>query len=151
MFSCKGGNHIVSEKEWSKKQRDAQLLLAIGNKGKQELAKDLDISRTTLWTWEKDREFMAEVDRIKQENEDFGLRLYYNNLINAVENVKELGNNANNEMVKLNANLEFINRVLGKPSSSLKLTTEVENVKQVGEDILEAEQRKWEQEMLEEE
>ncbi|PLS04032.1 phBC6A51 family helix-turn-helix protein [Neobacillus cucumis] len=135
----------MEDKEWSIKQKDAQLLLAIGNLDKQEIASNVGISRTTLWTWEKNPEFKAEVDRIKQDTENFAMRLYYNNLIKAVNNVQQLGDNANNEMVKLNANLEFINRILGKPSNNIKLTTEIDNTKTVSEDVLEAEFVEFEQ------
>ena len=135
----------MNEIEWSPKQRDAQLLLAIGNLEKQEIAKTVGVSRSTLWEWEKKVGWKAEVDRVRRDTENFALTLYYNNLINAVNNIKDLGSNSTNDMVKLNANLEIINRILGKPSNNIKLSTEVDITKTVDQDVLEAEFAEFEQ------
>jgi DNA-binding CsgD family transcriptional regulator len=140
-----GRRKKMSDYQLNQKQKAAAQLLAIGNKNKSEIVDYIKISRSTLWKWENDSFFKAEVDRIKQEQEIFGTTLFRSAVIDAVRNIKEMANSSPNEMVRLRANQEILDRIYGKSSSNVNLTTEFDNTKNVDKDVLEAEFEEWEE------
>lgn len=133
----------MSEEILSHQQQAAAQLLANGTLDKQEIAKRVGISRTTLYHYMKQDKFNAEVHRLKQEFRSFGKELMESKLVDAVNGYWDLINKSENAMVAAKGYEFFIERSIGKVSSNVKLTTEVENVKKVDVDILEAEQEKW--------
>lgn len=117
----------------------AAQLLAYGGVEKQDIAKQLGISRTTLWTWEKnDDDFKARVDELKQEFEGFAKDLIQSKLVDAVNEYWKLINTSENDRVKAEGYKFFIERQLGKVTNKVELTTEINNTS-LDEDILNVE------------
>ncbi|TCN25493.1 phBC6A51 family helix-turn-helix protein [Mesobacillus foraminis] len=130
-------------------QQAAAQLLAQGTLEKQEIAKRVGISRTTLYHYMKQAKFIAEVDRLKQDFKTFGKGLVESKLTDAVNGYWKLLEQSNNDMVRAKGYEFFIERSLGKLTNSHTISTEVTNIKQVDEDILEAEQEQWAKELEE--
>ncbi|MCY7933162.1 hypothetical protein MOF37_17185 [Bacillus spizizenii] len=108
----------MSHNQLTSQQQQVATLLAIGNKSIKEIADSGICSRASIYNWKELPHFNDEVHRIRQEAENFALTMYYNNLANAVKNLKKLGDESENDMVKLNANKEFVDRILGKPTNN---------------------------------
>lgn len=130
----------MSESKLNKQQLAAAQLLAIGTIDKQDIAKQVGISKTTLYNWiNKNEEFMAEVDSVKRDFKNFGMQLMEARLIDAVNGYWTLIEKSNNDMVAAKGYEFFIERSLGKLTNNHSITTQVENLKPIDEDILEAE------------
>lgn len=141
----------MEEEKLNKKQIAAAQLLAVGGIEKQDIAKQVGVSRTTLYNWlTKNEDFKAEVASLKREFRNFGNELIESKLVDAVDGYWNLIKQSNNDMVAAKGYEFFIERSLGKLTNNLTLTTEVNNMKPVDEDILDQEYKKFEQEMLEE-
>ncbi len=124
----------------TKKQEAAAIMLANTDLEKQHIADQLEISRTTLFNWEtKNDLFKARVHELKREFQNFGQQLMEAKLVEAVQGYWNLIQKTNNDMVAKNGYEFFIERSLGKVANNVKLTTEIENVKKIDQDILEAE------------
>jgi AcrR family transcriptional regulator len=130
----------MSEDKLNKQQLAAAQLLAIGTIDKQDIAKQVGVSKTTLYNWiNKNKEFMAEVASVKRDFKNFGMQLMEARLVDAVEGYWKLIQNSNNPMATARGYEFFIERSLGKLTNNVALTTQVENVKPIDEDILESE------------
>jgi Helix-turn-helix of insertion element transposase len=141
----------MSEEKLNKKQMTAAQLLALGTIDKQDIAKQVGVSKTTLYNWiNKNRDFVAEVDQVKRDFKNFGSQLMEARLVDAVNGYWDLIKNTDNAMVAKGGYEYFIDRSLGKVSSNVKLTTEVENIKTIDKDTLESEFEQFKQEMIEE-
>ncbi|MED1443041.1 phBC6A51 family helix-turn-helix protein [Aeribacillus composti] len=123
----------------------AAQLLASGELEKKEIAKQIGISRQTLYNWiNKDENFKAEVDRLRLELKSFGEELIAGKLVEAVKGYWDLIESTNNARVKAEGYRYFIDRNLGKPTSKLDIEAGMKENDQVDEDILEAEFDEWE-------
>lgn len=130
----------MNEEKLNKQQLAAAQLLAIGTIDKQDIAKQVGISKTTLYNWiNKNKDFMAEVDSVKHDFKNFGLQLMEARLVDAVDGYWNLIKNSKNDMVSSKGYEFFIERSLGKLTNNVALTTNIENTKPVDEDILESE------------
>ncbi|WP_273129994.1 phBC6A51 family helix-turn-helix protein [Bacillus weihaiensis] len=140
----------MSEEKLNKQQLAAAQLLALGTIDKQDIAKQVGISKTTLYNWiNKNGEFVAEVDTIKRDFKNFGNQLMEARLVDAVNGYWNLIQKTDNAQTAAKGFEYFIDRSLGKVTSNLKLTTEVENIKPIDKDTLDAEFEQFKQEMLE--
>lgn len=140
----------MEEEKLNKKQLAAAQMLAVGGIEKQEIAKAVGVSRTTLFNWlTKNEDFKAEVASVKREFKNFGTQLIESKLVDAVNGYWDLIKKSNNDMVSAKGYEFFIERSIGKLTNNLNLTTEVNNIKNVDEDILDLEYKKFEQEMME--
>ena len=54
---------------WTPQRKKAALLLSLGTKNNEEVARETSIHFTTLYEWKKSPIFLAEVDRLTLENE----------------------------------------------------------------------------------
>ncbi|MCD8510126.1 MAG: helix-turn-helix domain-containing protein [Bacillus sp. (in: Bacteria)] len=105
-------SNIINEPLDRKREAAAQLI-AHGGIEKQEIAKQLDISRTTLWKWEtSDDVFKARVDVLKREFESFGVPLIGSKFIEAVSGFWKLINKTDNDRVAADRYRYFIDRKL---------------------------------------
>lgn len=139
----------MSDKKLNQQQLAAAQLLAIGPIDKQDIAKQVGVSKQTLYNWiNKNVEFMAEVDSVRQDFKNFGKQLMEARLVDAVDGYWDLIKKSKNGMVSAKGYEFFIERSLGKLTNNLNLTTKVNNIKPVDEDILEAEMKEFD--MIEE-
>lgn len=140
----------MNEEKLNKQQLAAAQLLAVGGHEKQEIAKQVGVSRTTLYNWlTKNDDFKAEVASLRREFRNFGTELIESKLVDAVNGYWELITKSNNPMAAAKGYEFFIERSLGKLTNNHSITTEIENKKVIDEDILDLEYKKFEQEMLE--
>ncbi|WML44077.1 phBC6A51 family helix-turn-helix protein [Neobacillus sp. PS3-40] len=130
----------MEEEKLNKQQLAAAQLLAIGTIEKQDIAKQVGVSRTTLYNWlTKNEDFKAEVASVKRDFKNFGIQLIESKLVEAVNGYWKLLKDSNNDMVSAKGYEFFIERSLGKLQNNLTLTTEVNNIKSIDKDILESE------------
>lgn len=140
----------MHEREWSQKQRQVQYAIAFGMTNKSQLAKQFDVSRQTIYNWLDDAEFTFEVDRIGQDLKNFGEGIWKANYLKSIQNIIEIANNSPDQRVKLDANKYSVERVAGKIPNHISVSNEDNERKLVSGDILEMEQEKFKQRMLEE-
>jgi Helix-turn-helix of insertion element transposase len=134
----------MSDKKLNQQQLAAAQLLAIGT-----IDNQVGVSKQTLYNWiNKNVEFMAEVDSVRQDFKNFGKQLMEARLVDAVDGYWDLIKKSKNGMVSAKGYEFFIERSLGKLTNNLNLTTKVNNIKPVDEDILEAEMKEFD--MIEE-
>ncbi|MCA1027334.1 IS630 transposase-related protein [Cytobacillus kochii] len=139
----------MSEKVWTEKQRNVQYALATGNLDKVTISKQFDVSRQTIYNWLNNPEFVCEVDKLRQELRNFGEQLWYNHYQKSIENIIELADRSPDQRVKFNANIYNIERIDGKIANQVNVNSDQQERKIVNGDILEQEQEKWEQQMIE--
>ncbi|MBP1935016.1 phBC6A51 family helix-turn-helix protein [Ammoniphilus resinae] len=124
-------------------QQIAAQLLASGAMEKQEIAKAVGVSRGTIYNWEKQEQFMEEVNRLKHEIKVFGMDMIAGKLAEAVQDYWRLIQETDNDRVKAEGYQYFINRNLGKPTTMIGMDEETGKVNKVNEDVLEAEFEEW--------
>ncbi|MEX3710866.1 phBC6A51 family helix-turn-helix protein [Cytobacillus horneckiae] len=134
--------------KFNAKQKEAIKLLAAKTMTKQQIADLLDVSRTTLWYWHKDPDFVREVNNFERELENFGNLLIKSKTLEAIEGYWNLTKDSKNDMVRRNGYEYFLNRSLGKMPETIHHTNDTSQTS-AGKDILEAEQEEWEQQMIE--
>ncbi|WP_332633688.1 hypothetical protein [Halalkalibacter flavus] len=113
----------MSEGLLPQNQQAAASLLASGSKDKQQIAKTIGVSRTTLYNRMKDEKFKDEVDSLKHEIKVFGQDMIAGKLAEAVHKYGDLIDSTGNQRVKAERYQYFINRNLGKPTSKLDIDT----------------------------
>lgn len=87
------------------------------------VAKEIGVSRTTIYNWMKDERFKAELDKSEQELKTRVQHIFIRRLPAAVDKLWELTNASNSEgnRVKFNAVVEWLNRTLGKVNTAVTL------------------------------
>jgi transcriptional regulator with XRE-family HTH domain len=134
---------MLSEK-LTQQQIVAAQLLASGSVEKQEIAKRIGISRSTLYNWiNKDEGFNAEVDRLRHELKVFGEDLIAGRLVDAVKGYWDLIIQTENDRVAADGYKYFIDRNLGKPTTKLDVEAGMKQEQNIDNDILEAEFDDW--------
>lgn len=140
----------LNELGLTEQQDQAASLLAYGGIEKQEIAKIVKCSRTTLWQWEKKPEFMAAVDIHKRDKKNVARSMMLGILEKAIK-VQEDLLQSDDESIRFKASDRIISHALGKPSSSIELTTNISNGDSgTPKDILDMEDEEFERKMLEE-
>jgi transcriptional regulator with XRE-family HTH domain len=125
----------------------AAQLLASGSVEKQEIAKSVGCSRSTLYNWiNKDENFIAEVDRLRHELKVFGEDLIAGRLVDAVKGYWDLIIKTDNARVAADGYRYFIDRNLGKPTTKLDVEAGMKQEQNLDNDILEAEFDDWDKE-----
>lgn len=138
------------DKKLTQQQLLACQLLAQGGIERTEIAKEVGVSRATLYNWLKKDYFNAEVDRRIREFKDFGEMLITSKLHDAVDTYWTLASTSRNDNARGKALEYFIDRALGKPVDKTELTVNTnEKTNQIEPVILDMEQQQFEQLMNE--
>ncbi|WP_337019748.1 phBC6A51 family helix-turn-helix protein [Oceanobacillus massiliensis] len=125
--------------ELPKNRQHAAFLLATGMMDKTDIAKEVQVSRTTLWHWENnDERLRAEVDRLKQEFKTQGQNFLLGKVNAALQDIYSLSKNAESEKVRLEALKYISDHALGKATNKVELTTEIAK-NNINDDILDVE------------
>ena len=112
-----------------------------------EIARDLGVSRTTIYDWMKDPIFKAELDKNEQEIKNRIHHTFVLRLPAAIDKLWEL-TNSKDARTKLQAINSWIERALGKVGTSVTLEDKRENtvefnldeaIKEINEEIKKAE------------
>jgi AcrR family transcriptional regulator len=119
-------------------------MLIEGTLTRSAISNKLNISRTTIYNWLKDEEFVAELARREQDIKNFGNKQITARLDTAIEELWELRNTTTNEKVKEGIYTYFIDRALGKATSRLDIDASVKDAKRIDVDVLEQEMDEWE-------
>lgn len=105
-------------------RQHAAVLLASGMMEKQDIAKEVGVSRTSLWQWEKDSSFIAEVDRLKREMKTQGQNFLLGKVNRTVNEIYNIAMNGDSEKVRLEALKYIADHALGRAAAKHELTLE---------------------------
>ncbi|SHK42061.1 phBC6A51 family helix-turn-helix protein [Desulforamulus aeronauticus] len=132
-----------------KKVRCIEMLVQ-GELTKTEIAKRLQIDRTTIYNWLDNKEFMAELDKRLQEIKTLGEKEFNAKLLKAIDEYWYLIQTTKDSRTKEKALSYWIDRSLGKTVSQFNInaTAKQENADIKPED-LEKEFEEWEDEIEE--
>ena len=83
-----------------------------------EIARKLNVSRPTIYSWLKEEEVMAELEERRKQSKKFGQDKINNCLGTCIDNMKDLANNSPDIRVKFQANKYLIDQGLGSPSAA---------------------------------
>lgn len=102
-----------------KKQKALQLLIE-GELGKAEIAKEIGVHRQTLWKWEKDPLFAAELQRQTEQMKTRAINYLNNKALVAAKKYWELTDCADNR-TKANVLEDVLNRSIGKANTPISV------------------------------
>lgn len=129
----------MSDENLTMQQEAAAQLIATGGLQKQEIADKLSISKPTLWKWENKENFKARVNELRRDFKSFGVDLISSKFVTAVDGYWKLIEETDNARVKAEGYRYYIDRMIGKPKSTVDIDTNLNNEDQIDEDIIEAE------------
>ncbi len=98
-------------------EKDKMIELILSDIGITEIAKKLNVSRQTIYTWLKDKDVKAELEDRRQQLKKFGHNKIEKNLGTCIGNMIDLANNSLDLRVKFQANKYLIDQGLGSPSA----------------------------------
>lgn len=82
-----------------------------------DVAKKINVSRQTVYTWLKYDHVKVELDRRRQDLASQGNEYIRKDLLTYIDNIKDLANKSTDQRVKLAANQYLLNRVYGTPKA----------------------------------
>ncbi|MEH7346088.1 phBC6A51 family helix-turn-helix protein [Bacillus sp. JJ1532] len=126
-------------------QNEAAILEAYGGMDRSTIAKTVGVSRTTYYQWLKKPEMMTAIDKYAQEKKNLAKSFLLKNLDKASETLAELMN-SKDDSIRLKAADRILQYGVGKPSSSLHVTSDLTNVNHSNtpKDILDMEDEEFE-------
>lgn len=83
-----------------------------------EIARTLNVSRQTIYTWKKETEVEAELERRREQLKKSAQDKITNDVCTYVNNMRELACKSNDIRVKFQANKYLIDQCLGSPSTA---------------------------------
>jgi len=123
-------------------------MLANGELTKTDVAKKLQIHRTTIYQWLDDKEFMAEYDKRLQEIKTLGQREFDAKLLKAIDEYWYLAQTTKDSRTKEKCLSYIIDRSLGKTASMINLNaTAMQSNDSMKPEELEKEFEQWEDEV----
>lgn len=108
-----------------------------------DIAKKLNVTRNTVYSWMNKDVIKAELDKRKQELSRQGNRLIMKDMAIYIDNIKVLANDKSDKRVCLAANQYLLNRVMGVPTASIGDGTQDDNSNGTNVLELEAELKKF--------
>ena len=95
--------------------------LLIEGKKITDIAKEIGVSRTSIYNWMDNEEFKAELGKTLQRIKSEGEQRILSDLNTYIDNIKYLATKARSEKTRLDANTYLTDRVLGKTTSKLEI------------------------------
>lgn len=103
-----------------------------------DIAKDVGVSRTTLWEWlNHDEEVKNEVDRLERQKRILLRHRVANEAGSAFDVIVDLAHNADLEKTKLDAAQYIVNRYDGNPTAKVEQVINKNNDGDLSTDLLE--------------
>lgn len=99
-------------------EKDKMIEMYLADIAVTEIAKKLNVSRTTIYAWLKEKEVKAELEEREQQRKKFGNSKIIRYLPTALDNMIDLANNSPDIRVKFQANKYLIDQGLGSPSAA---------------------------------
>ena len=103
------------------KQLDA-IEMIIQGKTKTAIAKELGMSRTNLYTWMNNDEFIAELDRQRDIISRQALSEIKGDTKKLLEGLEKLALTSESESIRLSATTALLDRILGRPSTKSEIS-----------------------------
>lgn len=110
----------------SDKQLEAINLLLEG-KPKTQIAKDLNIQRSTLYNWLNNEEFIATMDKRRDEFLKDTMNAMKSDVNVLLDQIKKIALTSENESMRLQACQALLDRIIGKPSTKSEISIENNN------------------------
>lgn len=123
------------------KQSDMVTMLIEGH-SITDIAKKLNVTRNTIYTWMNKDNVKAELDKRKRELATQGNQMILKDLTTYIGNIKELANDKSDKRVSLAANQYLLNRIYGNPTNVAEDNT-TDNNDNVDTNVLEEELNKY--------
>lgn len=98
--------------------RDKEKMITLYIEGNKitDIAKVMNVSRQTIYSWLNEDDVKAEMDKRKQDLANRGNQLILKDITTYIDNIKALANKCTDNRVKLAANQYLLNRVYGNPT-----------------------------------
>jgi len=101
-----------------RKKQDEMIDMLLAGKSKSDIAKMLDVARSTIYSWEDKEDIKAELDKRRQQLKKSAQDSIVNDACTYVDNMKKLACNSTDIRVKFQANKYLIDQALGSPSAT---------------------------------
>lgn len=106
------------------------------------IARKVNVTRSTIYSWLSKDNIKAELNRRRQDIVNEGNNYILKDVRSYIDNIKELANDSSDKRVKLAANQYLMNRVYGSPASVIETYNDETNTT-VDENELERELEKF--------
>lgn len=103
-----------------RRKLEAIELLVDGVETKKDIAEQIGVSRTTLYDWLKDPEFLLELGKSEQAAKHFTQQKINRKKDRLVEIIHEIAESSANDMARLNAAKDLLDRGHGKATSKVQ-------------------------------
>lgn len=120
--------------------------LVEGTHTRSAIARDLNISRQTLYNYLENAEFAAELDKRMKEAKGLVEKRLNTKMDFALDNILKIAADSSNQRTMLEANKYILDRCLGKPTSKVDLEAGLKPVAIAEVDLLEAEFAEFDEE-----
>lgn len=107
-----------------------------------DIAKKLNVTRNTVYSWMNKDNVKAELDKRRHELARQGNQLILKDITTYIDNIKALAKDKSDKRVCLAANQYLLNRIYGNPTSVIE-TSDDDNNDNVNENELELELKKF--------
>lgn len=92
-----------------------------------DIAKEFGVDRSTVYLWRDRTEIKEKIEKFKQEVEEQGRNFIKGRYAEYLKNIDKLANQADDKRVSLQANQFLIEKMDGKATTSIDLTTKNDN------------------------
>ena len=99
-----------------------------------EIARELNLTRKTIYGYKEKEEFVAEVDRLVQQNKTEANKKLTSNLGRYITELEKLAFNSENEKIKSQVLMYLIDRVLGKCTTKADINIDKEQDEEINWD-----------------
>lgn len=99
-------------------QQDKMIDLLLTGENISDIAKQLNVARSTIYDWKSRSEIKAELERRREQLKKSAQDKITNDVCTYVDNMKELACNSTDIRVKYQANKYLIDQCLGSPSAA---------------------------------
>jgi len=125
------------------KDREKMITLYIEGNKITDIAKVVDVSRQTIYSWLNEEDVKAEMDGRRRDIANHGNQLILKDADTYISNIKALANDKSDKRVCLAANQYLLNRIYGNPTVAIENANDEDNNGSVDTFELEAELKRF--------
>lgn len=125
------------------KDREKMITLYIEGNKITDIAKVVNVSRQTIYSWLNEDEVKAEMDRRRRDIANHGNQLILKDADTYISNIKALANDKSDKRVCLAANQYLLNRIYGNPTVAIESANDEDRNGSVDTFELEAELKRF--------
>lgn len=101
-----------------------------------DIAKLINCSRTSIYNWLEDGDFIAEMDRRERELSNAGNKKILADVNTYVDKLKLLALKGHSEKVQLNATEYLLDRIYGRPTTKAEISDERKDKDKIDDDVI---------------